>query len=58
MAATAAPKMAGNAAPNMAGKGFFAETQERIVARDPQTISILVAILIGTQYSNFLIAII
>lgn len=39
--------MADRTAPNMAGKGFFAETQERLVARDPQTLSILVAILLG-----------
>jgi hypothetical protein len=31
----------------MSGGGFFAEFQERIVARDPNTIGILVACLVG-----------
>ena len=37
----------------IAGKGFFEETQERLDARDPQTIGILVALLVGTQTVKF-----
>jgi len=38
-------KMATN--PKMAGKGFFEETQEKLVNRDPTTLGILVAVLVG-----------
>ena len=41
--------MAAQAPVKITGKGFFEETRERLDARDPQTIGILVALLVGTQ---------
>ena len=45
--------MAAREPTKMAGKGFFEETRERLDARDPQTIGILVALLVGTQTVQF-----
>lgn len=39
--------MAAKDSMKMAGKGFFEETRERLDARDPQTIGVLVALLVG-----------
>jgi formate hydrogenlyase subunit 3/multisubunit Na+/H+ antiporter MnhD subunit len=47
MAAGAAQTAAKMSAASSSGGGFFAEFQERIVARDPNTIGILVACLVG-----------
>lgn len=46
-------KMAAREPTKMEGKGFFEETRERLDARDPQTIGILVALLVGTQTVQF-----